>query len=98
MYREKLWRNDMSNKSKIDRRDFLKQTAAATTAIGADLKKEGRNPADVAAFSHAHSYDRYDNPNGRITLGFIGVGARAQDVMEDVLKMPGFEVVAVCDA
>jgi predicted dehydrogenase len=39
-----------------------------------------------------------DSPNGRITVGFIGVGARAQDVMNDMLALPGFEVVAFTDA
>src|SRR5262245_11506915 len=82
----------MPNQSKIDRRDFLKQTAAASTAIGARVGLNDRENALPG------SDDRSDNRNGRIMLGFIGTGARAQDVMDDVLKLPGFEVVAVCDA
>lgn len=78
----------MSNDSKMNRRDFIKRSSAAS-AIGAmgantDLKKL--------------SYKRTNSPNGRITLGFIGTGARAQQVMDDVLKIPGFEIVAMCDA
>ncbi|MDQ3013104.1 MAG: Gfo/Idh/MocA family oxidoreductase, partial [Acidobacteriota bacterium] len=78
---------------KINRREFIKQRA--TTSAGAGL---------IASSSHAEAAPslidnlRADSPNGRITLGFIGVGARAQDVMNDVLRMPGFEVVAICDA
>lgn len=78
---------------KINRREFIKQSA--TTSAGAGL---------IASSSHAEAAPslidnlRVDSPNGRITLGFIGVGARAQDVMNDVLRMPGFEVVAICDA
>src|SRR5262249_37809769 len=60
----------------------------------ADFTVEGSDRAAAPAFT----YDRNDSPNGRIALGFIGVGARAQDVMDDVLKIPGFEVVAMCDA
>ncbi|HKX32749.1 MAG TPA: Gfo/Idh/MocA family oxidoreductase [Blastocatellia bacterium] len=75
---------------RINRREFIKWSAAAGTTIGAGLNLKAR--------ASTFSSDRDDSPNGRITLGFIGVGARAHDVMSDVVKMPGFEVVAVCDA
>ncbi len=78
--------------SKINRRDFIKQSAA--TGAGAGLT--------LGVNDHAHAsivdYDRGDTPNGRINIGFIGVGARAQQVLSDVLATPGFEVVAICDA
>jgi predicted dehydrogenase len=77
---------------KIDRREFIKQSAVTGTGAGLALGLGDRAQASKT------TYDSRDNPNGRITLGFIGVGARAQQVMDDVVKMPGFEVVAVCDA
>jgi predicted dehydrogenase len=78
--------------SKINRREFIKQSAVTGTGAGLTLGLGQRTQASTG------SDDRNDSPNGRITIGFIGVGARAQDVMTDVLKIPGFEVVAVCDA
>ncbi len=69
---------------KINRREFIKQGTVLGTGAGLAVSNT--------------TYARDDSPNGRINLGFIGVGARAQDVMSDVLKIPGFEVVAVCDA
>jgi predicted dehydrogenase len=76
-------------KDKIDRREFIKRSAATGAGAGVTLGMGRRAKA---------SFDRADSPNGRITIGFIGVGARAHQVMEDVLKIPGFEVVALCDA
>ncbi len=78
--------------SKINRREFIKQSAVTGAGAGLTLGLSNRARASNV------EYDRNDSPNERITIGFIGVGARAQDVMDDVLNLPGFEVVAVCDA
>ncbi|HEX5083583.1 MAG TPA: hypothetical protein VFY40_16165, partial [Blastocatellia bacterium] len=69
----------------INRREFIKTGAGASLTLGM-----GRRAG--AAF------DNTDSPNGRITLGFIGTGARAHQVMDDVMRVPGFEIVALCDA
>jgi predicted dehydrogenase len=37
-------------------------------------------------------------PSDRLRVGFIGCGARAHQLMPDVVGMPGVEVVALCDA
>jgi predicted dehydrogenase len=37
-------------------------------------------------------------PNDAITVGIIGSGARGQELMEAIMKIPGTEIVAVCDA
>lgn len=37
-------------------------------------------------------------PSERTTVGMIGVGARAHQVMESIKKAPGAEIVSVCDA
>jgi predicted dehydrogenase len=78
----------MSNK--INRRDFIKQSA--TTSAGAGLAL-GLN-SNASAFT----LNRKDSPNERITLGFIGTGARAHQVIDDVSRVEGFEIVALCDA
>src|SRR5690242_16560242 len=74
---------------RINRREFIKRGAA--TGAGASLTLGMSRRAGAA-------FDNDDSPNGRITLGFIGTGARAQQVMDDVLRVPGFEIVALCDA
>jgi predicted dehydrogenase len=78
--------------SKINRRDFIKKSAATGAGAGLTLGMSDHTNASIV------EYDRGDSPNGRINIGFIGVGARAHQVMGDVLSMPGFEVVAICDA
>jgi predicted dehydrogenase len=74
---------------KINRRSFIQQSAAKTAGAGMLLGTAKRTAA---------SFNPADSANGRITVGYIGVGARAQDVMDDMLKLPGFEVVGFCDA
>jgi len=34
----------------------------------------------------------------RVTLGVLGAGARAQQLMESIMEIPGVEIVALCDA
>src|SRR5437868_2292989 len=36
-------------------------------------------------------------PNGRINLGFIGIGIQSRGHLESFLRMPTVQVVAVCD-
>src|SRR5262249_9037748 len=74
---------------KINRREFIKRGAVTGAGAGLTLGMSRRAGAAV---------DNTDSPNGRIALGFIGTGARAQQVLDDVMKVPGFEVVALCDA
>ncbi len=39
-----------------------------------------------------------ESANDRITVGMIGVGARAQELLRVIQTLPGTEIVAVCDA
>lgn len=75
--------------NQIKRREFIKRSAA--TGAGASLTL-GVSKRTEAAFAPQNS------PNDRLTLGFIGTGARAQEFMKDVLRLPGLEIVALCDA
>lgn len=76
-------------KDRINRRDFIRQSAATGAALGL-----GANSVRGAVFN----YDRANTPAEKINIGFIGVGARAHQVMGDILGMPQFEVVGLCDA
>ena len=78
---------------KLNRRSFIQQTSAGTAGAGLLL---GNANTATAAISPTSNFA--DSPNGRITVGFIGTGARAQDVMNDMLALPGFEVTAFTDA
>ncbi len=67
----------------MNRRDFMKTTVLAGTT--AALVRPGSATAAVP-------------PGDRITVGFIGCGARAHQHLQTMDGMPGVEVVAVADA
>lgn len=74
---------------RINRREFIKRSAVTGAGAGLTLGMSRRAEA---------AFDNTDGPNERVTLGFIGTGARAHEVLDVVMKIPGFEVVALCDA
>src|SRR4051812_18703929 len=71
--------------SNVNRRDFLKTTAAGATALSLS----------------AASANRVYGANERIGVGFVGVGGRAQAHLEIILNLQkagkGVAPVAVCD-
>lgn len=72
--------------SKLNRRQFLSRSAAATAAAAASRS--------ATAFTAPP-----DSPNDRLALGIIGVGARVQSgLLEAALAVPGVELAGVCDA
>lgn len=68
----------------MNRRDFMKTTvlASAAAAIGT---RSASGATTVPA-------------NERLQVGFIGCGARAHQLMDATVAMPGVEVVGLCDA
>ena len=80
----------MTNKSKLDRREFIRRSAV--TAAGATLS------SGLVKRAEAVSVNRQDSPNGRVNAAFIGTGARAQQLISEIHGMSGVEIVAVCDA
>jgi predicted dehydrogenase len=74
----------MSTTSHLHRREFL--TAAAGLAAPFLL-----DPLVQAADRQGHG------PNGRVNLGFIGIGMMGRDHLENFLRNRGVQVVAVCD-
>src|SRR4051794_38544587 len=76
--------------SDLSRRTFIKNTAAATAVAMAA-------PAALKANAAA---TRSESPNGKLRLGFIGVGGRAQTHIASAMKLQNdgqIEIVAVCD-
>ena len=53
--------------------------------------------AGASASSLASAANRR-GPNDRITVGMIGVGSRAHELLEAIKQVDGTEIVAVCDA
>ena len=66
----------------MNRRDFMKTTVMAGAT--AAMARPGEAKA-VAA-------------NDKLAIGVIGCGARAHEHLQNLVEMPGVEVVAVCDA
>jgi len=75
----------MNTSSRIPRRRFLSALAAG---MAAPLLLD---PAIRAADRQGHG------PNGRINLGFIGVGMMGRGHLEGFLRERGVQVVAVCE-
>ncbi len=78
----------MNRDSLMNRREFIHRSALGTAAAGAVLNAsegESRQVTPVPA-------------NERITVGMIGVGARAHELMNATLSLADTEIVAVCDA
>lgn len=73
------------NKSKFERRDFIKQ-AASSAAVGLTLSS-----------ASALSFARVLGANDRVRLGLIGAGARGQELMKEFLRVPNVEFVAAAD-
>lgn len=72
----------MKKSKSLSRRDFLERSAGLT-AVGVAA------PYLLSASAAG--------ANDRIRLGFIGVGQRAQQVLEEYLKESDVEIVALCD-
>src|SRR5262249_40556680 len=51
----------------------------------------------LAGTSTALGAARAANANGRVRLGFIGLGNRGDQVLDAFLKQPDAEVAAICD-
>jgi len=73
----------MVDRQRINRRQFIQASAAMGLAFNA---------------SNLGLAQGQKSANDKITVGMIGVGARAHQLLEAVQATPGTEVVAVCDA
>ncbi|MCE5270598.1 Gfo/Idh/MocA family oxidoreductase [bacterium] len=72
----------------ISRRGFLRNSAwAAGAGLGA-----------LALGTRSSMVSGAVAPSDKITVGYIATGARPQQIMDAMLTVPQFEIVAVCDA
>ncbi len=70
----------------INRRAFIRGGAALAGGLGAMIATG--NSSLIGAVP----------PSDKLTVGIIGVGARAQQLMDSMLTIPALEIVNVCDA
>lgn len=77
--------------TKIDRREFIRRSAAGSAALGLTIGAADQVNAETES-------PVQNSPNGRVTIGFIGTGARAHTLIEAFKQVPGVEIVALCDA
>lgn len=74
-------------RTRHSRRRFLQRSLAATAAFGFPYIIPGR----------ALGLDGATAPSNRITVGFIGIGKMARGHLDNFLKDPGVQVLAICD-
>ena len=79
----------MSQFSRIDRREFMQRSVMTGASLGLAKNGAHADPRGIGGPTPA---------NDRITVGIIGVGARAQQLMVSIMSLPDAEIVAVCDA
>ncbi len=73
----------MKTSNQISRRHFLKAASTLTAAAPFIL------PSRVWGADTA--------PNGRIIMGFVGMGTQSRGLLSNFLRQEGTHVVAVCD-
>ena len=79
----------------LDRRSFLKAAALA----GAGLGLEASRPAAGTAVAARPAFGGVPNsaPLATVRMGFVGVGHQGSSHVENLLKIPGVEIRAICD-
>ncbi len=83
----------MSRKSEISRREFMRRSAAGSAAGVITLNSEA-----AGALEPQQPPQQQMSASSRIAVGMIGTGARAQELMEAIMQVPGTQIVAACDA
>jgi len=79
--------------SQVDRRNFIRNTAAAMGALSL-----GRLNASAATEEKpVHNIPASTDDERSIRLGFVGVGGRGSYHLDAALGIPGVEVPAICD-
>src|SRR2546430_14598842 len=66
----------------MNRREFM--TNSVLAGVGVSVAGSG--------------FASQSKPSDRIAVGLIGSGARGQELLQDAMRLPGVEIVAVCDA
>lgn len=80
----------------MDRRDFLKQTVEAS--IGTALLGSALVGCSQSIQSNAKSYLAIKHPpKDLIKIGFVGIGHQGSSHIQNLLRIDGAEITAVCD-
>ena len=79
----------MTQFNRINRRQFMQRSALTGAAAGLALGQARSDIEDLEGPVAA---------SDKITVGMIGVGARAHQLMEAIKTLPNTEIVGVCDA
>jgi predicted dehydrogenase len=79
----------MVQPNQINRREFMQRSALGGAAMGTALTDTLGAPVDPS---------RPIPASDKITVGMIGVGARAQQLMDALFALPNVEIVGLCDA
>lgn len=77
----------------LNRREFLAQSSAATTAAAAGLGALSAYGEEAAAAKDSKSA----GPNNAIRIGVIGLHGRGKSHIHGFQALPGVDVVALCD-
>jgi len=82
-------------KDQLNRRDFIKSVAIT----GAGMAFSGDIMAAVQAERPSGLYQPapVSPPMEKVRIGYVGVGLQGTSHVENLLKVPGAEIVAVCD-
>jgi predicted dehydrogenase len=79
----------------LNRRDFLKVSGAAVVAGAAAAGDAARAADQTTPATAAGRFSVAPIPNVRI--GFVGIGGQGRGHVENLLKIPGCRISAVCD-
>lgn len=87
----------MKDEQNVSRRDLIGGAFASTLALAmppavARAAEAAKDPAAAAAL--AKDAAKSARP---VKIGFVGPGSRGQGDMQQLLRVPGLEIVAVCD-
>ncbi|HZZ41475.1 MAG TPA: Gfo/Idh/MocA family oxidoreductase [Tepidisphaeraceae bacterium] len=86
----------MSEQQNIDRRDFLRVAAIASAAGLAGCAASGGH-ADSRPMTSGTMAGFAAPTLGTIRVGVVGIGARGPTHVNNLTKMPGVEIKAICD-
>ena len=73
----------------LKRRDFLKLGGAAVVAGAAPIPRQAAQPAATKPFSAP--------PIDMVRIGYVGIGGQGGGHVNNLLKIPGCRITAVCD-
>ncbi len=79
----------------IHRRDFLRNTASAACAAG--LLATAWSGARKSVFAASVPAPAVRKPMELVRIGFVGVGGMGSNHVQNLLKIPGCQITAVCD-